>query len=244
MAENENQKTKRELFAERLKSRYPDREFVDDEAMYGQAGEDYDAYENELSGYRERESKLEELFAKDPKNAQFLADMAAGKDPWIVVIERLGTDGITELLNDPEKKAAYEEANKRYAERLAKEKEIEAEYDRNMEESQRVREELDAIHGVEAVDAALGVIDQMTKDAIMGKVTREAVEMAMKIVNRDADLANARSEGEIAGRNAKIEERMRRQQTGDGMPQMGGATAPAPAPKRRGFFDDLPKRKF
>lgn len=244
MAENENQKTKRELFAERLKSRYPDREFVDDEAMYGQAGEDYDAYENELSGYRERESKLEELFAKDPKNAQFLADMAAGKDPWIVVIERLGTDGITELLNDPEKKAAYEEANKRYAERLAKEKEIEAEYDRNMEESQRVREELDAVHGVEAVDAALGVIDQMTKDAIMGKVTKEAVEMAMKIVNRDADLANARSEGEIAGRNAKIEERMRRQQTGDGMPQMGGATAPAPAPKRRGFFDDLPKRKF
>lgn len=244
MAENENQKTKRELFAERLKSRYPDREFADDEAMYGQAGEDYDAYENELSGYRERESKLEELFARDPKNAQFLADMAAGKDPWIVVIERLGTDGITELLNDPEKKAAYEEANKRYAERLAKEKEIEAEYDRNMEESQRVREELDAIHGVEAVDAALGVIDQMTKDAIMGKVTKEAVEMAMKIVNRDADLANARSEGEIAGRNAKIEERMRRQQTGDGMPQMGGATAPAPAPKRRGFFDDLPKRKF
>jgi hypothetical protein len=244
MAENENQKTKRELFAERLKGRYPDREFVDDEAMYGQAGEDYDAYENELSGYRERESKLEELFAKDPKNAQFLADMAAGKDPWIVVIERLGTDGITELLNDPEKKAAYEEANKRYAERLAKEKEIEAEYDRNMEESQRVREELDAIHGVEAVDAALGVIDQMTKDAIMGKVTKEAVEMAMKIVNRDADLANARSEGEIAGRNAKIEERMRRQQTGDGMPQIGGASAPAPAPKKRGFFDDLPKRKF
>ena len=244
MAENENQKTKRELFAERLKSRYPDREFADDEAMYGQAGEDYDAYENELNGYREREGQMEELFARDPKNAQFLADMAAGKDPWIVVIERLGTDGITELLNDPEKKAAYEEANKRYAERLAKEKEIEAEYDRNMEESQRVREELDAIHGVEAVDAALGVIDQMTKDAIMGKVTKEAVEMAMKIVNRDADLANARSEGEIAGRNAKIEERMRRQQTGDGMPQMGGATAPAPAPKKRGFFDDLPKRKF
>lgn len=231
MAENENQKTKRELFAERLKGRYPDRDFTDDEAMYGQAGEDYDAYENELSGYRERESKLEELFAKDPKNAQFLADMARGEDPWLVVIERLGTDGITELLNDPEKKAAYEEANKRYAERLAKEKEIEAEYDRNMEESQRVREELDAIHGVEAVDAALGVIDQMTKDAIMGKVTKEAVEMAMKIVNRDADLANARSEGEIAGRNAKIEERMRRQQTGDGMPQMGGATAAAPAPK-------------
>ena len=113
-----------------------------------------------------------------------------------------------------------------------------------MDESQKVREELDAIHGVEAVDAALAVIDQMTKDAIMGKVTKEAIEMAMKMANREADIENARSEGEIAGRNAKIEEQIRKPQAGDGMPQIGGANAPAPAPKKRGFFDDLPRRKF
>ena len=244
MAENEKQKTNRDLFAERLKSRYPDREFADDDAMYGQAVEDYGAYENELNGYREREGQMEELFARDPKNAQFLADMAAGKDPWIVVIERLGTDGITELLNDPEKKAAYEEANRKYAERVAKEKELQAEADRNAEESARLVEQMNAQYGEEVVDAVLMVLDKMMKDYIMSKVTPEAFDMALKVVNREADLANARSEGEIAGRNAKIEERMRRQQSGDGMPQIGGATAAAPAPKRKGFFDDLPRRKF
>ena len=244
MAENNETKGKRELYIERLKAKYPDREYADDEALFGQVGEDYDAYENELNGYREREGKLTEMFDKDPRSAQFIADMARGEDPWIAVIKRIGSDGIIELINDPEKQAAYEEANKEYAERVLKEKELEAEYNKNMAESQKVREELDAIHGAEAVDAALAVIDQMTKDAIMGKVTKDAIEMAMKIVNRDADLANARSEGEVAGRNAKIEEKMRRKEGGDGMPQLGGANATVSQPKKKGFFDDLPKRKF
>ena len=244
MAENNETKGKRELYIERLKAKYPEREYADDEALFGQVGEDYDAYENELNGYREREGKLTEMFDKDPRSAQFIADMARGEDPWIAVIKRIGSDGIIELINDPEKQAAYEEANKEYAERVLKEKELEAEYNKNMAESQKVREELDAIHGAEAVDAALAVIDQMTKDAIMGKVTKDAIEMAMKIVNRDADLANARSEGEVAGRNAKIEEKMRRVEGGDGMPQIGGANVTVPQPKKKGFFDDLPKRKF
>ena len=244
MAENNETKGKRELYIERLKAKYPDREYADDEALFGQAGEDYDAYENELNGFREREGKLTEMFDKDPRSAQFIADMARGEDPWIAVIKRIGSDGIVELINDPAKQAAYEEANKEYAERMLKEKELEAAYEANMAESQKVREELDAIYGVENVDAALAVIDQMCKDAIMGKVTKEAIETALKIVNRDADIANARSEGEVAGRNAKIEEQIRKPQAGDGMPQIGGANAPAPAPKKRGFFDDLPRRKF
>ena len=239
MAENqETQKSKRDLFAERLKSRYPDKEFADDEAMYGQAGEDYDAYENELNGYREREGKLTDMFSRDPRSAQFIADMAKGADPWIAVIERLGVDGITDLMNNPSKKEAYEEANRAYAERVAKEKELEAEYERNQAESIKLREELDGQYGEETVDAALGVIDQMMKDAIMGKITRETFEMALKVVNHDADMTNARSEGEIAGRNAKIEERMRRQKSGDGMPVMGGANAGASGKnKKLSIFD-------
>lgn len=226
MAENqETSKSKRDLFAERLKSRYPDREFADDEAMYGQAGEDYDTYENELNGYRERENKITELFSRDPRSAQFFKDMADGNDPWIAVIKRIGSNGIIELINDPEKQAAYEEANKEYADRLAKAEQLEAEYNANMAESQKVCEEMEAMYGEKAVDAALALIDQIRQDAIVGKVTKEAIEMAMKVINRDADMANARSEGEVAGRNAKIEEQIRKPQGGDGMPQIGGANA-------------------
>lgn len=243
MAENETPKSKRELVLERLTAKYPDRKWDDDEALMGQVEDDYADYEKRIGDYAANEAKMEEMFRNDPKNAQFIADMAAGKDPWIAVVERLGIDGITELMNDPEKKAAYEEANKAYAERVAREKELEAEADRNAEESARFIEQMNAQHGEEVVDAVLMVLDKMMKDYIMSKVTPEAFDMALKVVRHDADIENARSEGELAGRNAKIEEKLRTQQGGDGLPAMGGSSA-APVTKKKGFFDDLPRRKF
>lgn len=237
MEEVQTPKANRELYIERLKAKHPDREYADDEALFGQAGEDYDAYEQELNGYREREGKFTDMLNRNPSLAQFIADMARDESPWISVIKRIGSDGIIELINDPEKQAAYEEADKEYAKRVAEERDLEEAYSANMVESQKVREDMDARYGEETVDAALAVIDQMCKDAIMGKVTKDAIEMAIKIVNHDADMANARVEGEVAGRNAKIEERMRHRESGDGMPQMGGANTKPSKPSRPSFFD-------
>ena len=133
MAENQTStasgKSKRDLFGERLKKKYPDRDYADDEALFGQINDD-----NELGQYKERESRLTDLLSKDNRAAQFIADMANGNDPWLAVIERLGIDGITDLMNDPSKQEAYAEANKKYVERLAKEKSLEEEYEKNMRE--------------------------------------------------------------------------------------------------------------
>ena len=138
MAENQTPtapaKSKRDLFGERLKKKYPDRDYADDEALFGQINDDYDQYDNELGQYKERESRLTDLLSKDNRAAQFIADMAKGNDPWLAVIERLGIDGITDLMNDPSKQEAYAEANKKYVERLAKEKSLEEEYEKNMKE--------------------------------------------------------------------------------------------------------------
>jgi hypothetical protein len=46
-----------------LKAKYPDREFADDEALFGQINDDYDGYDKELSGYKEREKALSGYFA-------------------------------------------------------------------------------------------------------------------------------------------------------------------------------------
>ena len=240
----EPKKGRRELFVERLKAKYPDQEYADDEALFGRIDDDYTDYDNQLNRYRESEGKLTNVLETNHSAAQFLADMANEKDPWVAVIKRIGSDGVIELINDPAKQEAYQEANKEYVARLAKEKELEAEYNQNLAESMKVREAMDAQYGEAAVDAAIAIVDQIMKDALVGKVTKETIEMAMKMANREADIENARSEGEIAGRNAKIEEQIRKPQAGDGMPQIGGANAPAPAPKKRGFFDDLPRRKF
>lgn len=142
MAENQANKSKKELFAERLKSKYPDREYADDEALFGQINDDYDDYDNKLKGHLENEKRLTELFERDPRNAQFITDMARGTDPWIAMVERLGIDGITDIINNPEHKEALAEANKKHVEQLANSAELEKEYEKNIEDSFGLFEQL------------------------------------------------------------------------------------------------------
>ena len=233
-------KSKRELIGERLKAKYPDREYADDEALYGQINDDYDEYESELGKYKERESRITELFAKDPRSARFIADMAKGDDPWIGVIERLGIDGVTDLMNDPSKQEAYAEANKKYIERIAKEKELEDEYQANISESLQMLEQYQQERGLDddIIDAAMDLIMRITHEAILGKFTAATVDMALKAITHEADMNNARTEGTVAGRNARIEERLRKPTTGDGQPNLAGSNnAPTLKSSNRSMFD-------
>lgn len=237
MAENQTPtpptKSKRELFGERLKKKYPDREYADDEALFGQISDDYDEYDNQIGQYKERESRLTDLFSKDPRSAQFITDMAKGNDPWLAVIERLGIDGVTDLINDPSKQAEYAEANKKYVERLAKEKSLEEEYQKNFAESMDLLEQIQKEKqlGDETIDAAMNLVMSIANEAIVGKFTAETINMALNAVNHDADVQNARTEGTVAGRNAKIEEKLRKPKGGDGQPDLAGSNN---APTRQG----------
>ncbi len=243
MAENQSpapSKSKREKFGERLKQKYPDREYADDEALFGQIDDDYADYDNQLNEYKDRESKLADLFAKDPKNAEFITDMAKGNDPWIAVLERLGIDGVTDLLNDPEKQAEYAEANKKYVERLAKEKTLEEEYQKNFAESMDLLEKIQTERqlGDETVDAAMDLVMKIANEAVVGKFTEEPINMALNAVTHDADVQNARTEGTVAGRNAKIDEHLRKPKAGDGQPNLAGSNnAPTRKSSGRSMFD-------
>lgn len=234
-------KSKRENFGERLKKKYPDREYPDDEALFGQINDDYDDYDNQLNQYKEREGRLSDLLSKDPRSAQFIADMAKGNDPWLAVIERLGIDGITDLMNDPEKQAEYAEANKKYVERLAKEKSLEDEYQKNFAESMDLLEQIQQEKqlGDDTIDAAMELVIRIANEAIVGKFTSETIEMALNAVTHDADVDNARTEGTVAGRNEKIEEKLRKPKTGDGLPSLAGSnnTPRSQEKKPRNFFD-------
>lgn len=238
MAENQTPtapaKSKRDLLGERLKKKYPDRDYADDEALFGQINDDYDEYDTELGQYRDRESRLTDLLSKDPRSAQFITDIAKGTDPWIAVIERLGIDGVTDLLNDPKKQSEYAEANKRYVERVAKERELEDEYEKNMREvTLPMLERMKQERGIsdDMIDAAWDYLHHVADAAIRGTFTEADIDMALKAVNHDADVENARTEGTVAGRNAKIDEKLRKPQTGDGTPNLAGSNN---APTRNG----------
>lgn len=235
-------KSRRELFGERLKKKYPDREYADDEALFGQIDDDYADYDKQIADYKEREGKITDMFARDPQSAHFITEMAKGGDPWLGVIERLGIDGVTDLLNDPSKREEYVAANKRYLARIAKEQELEQEYNKNMQEvTLPMLERIKVERGIgdETIDEAWALLHKIADEVILGNFTEDTFLMALNAINHDADVANARSEGAVAGRNAKIEEKLRKQSQGDGTPVLNGSNnMPAQRSSRRTIFDE------
>lgn len=240
MAEEKQVKSRRDQFGERLKKKYPDREYADDEALFGQINDDYDEYDSQLSGYKERESKLTDMFTKDPQSAQFITDMAQGKDPWASLINRIGIDGVKEMLDDPAKMEEFSKSNKEYVDRMAKQKGLEEEWEKNMKTTLAMLEQKQQELGLsdEQIDAAADWIKQVTNDAVIGIIKPETIDMALKAINHDADIAAASEEGEIRGKNAKVEARLRKPKRGDGTPTLAGANnAPAPSRQKGSIFD-------
>jgi hypothetical protein len=62
----------------------------------------------------------------------------------------------------------------------------------------------------------------ISSDGVLGKFSPESIKMALKAMNHDADVAQAAHEGEVKGRNIKIEEKLRTKKKGDGTAPLDG----------------------
>lgn len=216
-------KSNRDRYTERLKAKYPDREFADDEALFGQINDDYDGYENEVNGYKEREKALSDLFASNPRSAAFLTDWRNGEDPIVGLIRKFGDD-FKAALEDPEKVEALAEANKEYAERIAKEKEYEEQYQKNINETYSTIEQVQQEDNLsdEDVDNVMEFLINIMRDGMLGKFSAESIRMGLKAINHDIDVEEAGQEGEVKGRNAKIEAKLRKSGKNDGTANLAG----------------------
>lgn len=240
MDENKQVTSGRERVGARLKNKYPDKEYADDEALFRQISDDYDEYDAALKGYKEREGKLTDMFTRDPRSAQFITDMAQGKDPWVSLINRIGIEGVKELLEDPSKIDDFAKSNKEYVDRLSKQKELEALWEKNMrEQTLPMLEAKKTEYGLsdEEIDAAADWIRDVTNDAVTGLIKAETIDMALKAINHDTDVASASAEGEIRGKNTKVEAQLRKPVRGDGTPTLAGTNnAPATYGRNSSIF--------
>ena len=227
MADTEQIKSKRDLHLERLRKKYPEKKFEDDEEIFGQIYDDYDQYEQENGAYRDREKTLSDMFSADPRSAYFLNDMREGKDPVMGLVSRFGME-VKDVLDDPEMQDKIKEANQEYLDRVAKSRELDEEYSRNMdttlqtlsqyqEEMQLSDDEIDEICA-----AWLGIV----RDGVMGKLSRETITLMANALNHDSDVANAQEQGKVAGRNSRIVEQLRKSKQGDGITALNGRNNP------------------
>lgn len=216
-----------------MSSRYPDQQFGTDDDIYAKIADDYAANDKEIARYKEQEGKIKNLFTRDARSAKFMSDWMEGGDPVIAMIEQYGDDFRT-ALDDPEMKEKLAEANKKFVEQLAEEKKLEDEYNKNIEESIAVLDELEEKEGIsgDKLDDAILHLKTIANDVFMGKFTKEAIQAALKAQNYDADVESAAQEAEVRGRNAKVEEQLRKPKQTDGMPQLGSRSTGGSAPQR------------
>ena len=231
---NQQVKSKRQSVTDRLSQRYPDKDFTDEEQFFGQISDDYDDYDKNIAGYQEREKAFSDMFTSDPRSAQFVNDWRNGQDPVVGLVRLFGTD-IKDAIDDPEKQEEIAKANQEYVEKVAKQKELDDEYQKNLAESLQMLDDLQAQENLtdDQVDEAMTLLITIVKDGIVGKFSADSIHMAMKAINHDADVTNANQEGLVQGKNTKIEEKLRKPKQGDGLANLDGSNNKGSAPRQR-----------
>lgn len=223
MAEKETTKSRRDAVLERLRSRHPDTQLEEDEDIFGRISDDYDDYEERISKADEHEKAFSDMFTSDPRSARLMMEWKNGEDPAVALLRIYGDD-IKEALDDPEKQEAIAAANKEYMERVSKESDYEREYTENLQQTLKLLEEYQSECGYsdEQIDNAMERVVGISKDAMMGKFSKETLDMIFKALNYDSAVEEAGAEGELRGRNSKIEEKLRTSVKGDGTAALDG----------------------
>jgi len=208
---------------ERMAKKYPDKNFDDEDVFFGAINDDYDGVVAENNGYKEREKAFSDMFSSDPRSAAFLTNWRKGEDPAVQLVRQFGTE-IKDAIDDPDRQEQIAAANKEYVERIAKEKELDDVYQKNLEASLKYLDEFQQKNGLsdEEIDQTMEFLVGIVKDGILGKFSPESIDMARKAITHDADVTTASQEGEVRGKNTKVEEKLRKQEKGDGTKQLDG----------------------
>lgn len=238
---NENVMTSRERINERYAKKYPEKDFssaesaamVDDEIIA-----ELEKFDAELEGYRANDAKIKDLFKSDPRSANFMVTwMAGGGNPIAYLLDIFGPE-LQEALESEEGRAKIIESTNKWLERKANEEKGEAERMANYEQSINDLVAFADEKGISEEQAmqVFEKVNQIGFDVIEGKYTREAYEMAYNAMNYSTDVESARKEGEVAGRNAKIEEKLAKVEKPAEMPPavggQGAAVSEVAKPKK------------
>lgn len=239
----------RERMLQRARERYPDRTFADIGATEMPEGvSDLDDAIDEMledliakdAAGAENNQRLVELLASDPTAAEFLQRWIDTKDPRTAIIETFGDDlGMTE-----EGKANFKEQLESWRARKAENDKINAEADDNWAASLAALEEWGNAKGL-SLEQKRDVMLRLLAIAMNGqenKYNAEDFDLAYNAINHDADVAQAREAGEVAGRNAKISAARRERNVAGTMPPASNGGQGGAAVERRPKNDESPWR--
>ena len=217
---------KKHRYADKLAKEFPDRKF--------EKPEDYDSALDEhltnLEGFKEKgvglNKKLIALFDAEPHVGDIVRDMVNGATFRQALARHISPDELTPDDGDPDhegwskNKTAREEAA---AKRKERETQREADFGASAEAMKAFAEENKMDE--ESAEAFYNKIDEMIGAINSGKITKEALLAMKRAFNYENDIAKAREEGLVAGKNENITARKETpEKQGDGIPRPSKST--------------------
>lgn len=204
------------MWRDRLSKRYPDREFTGQDGTDAQdviddsLEEMFSEYETRENEYTNNSRKLNELFASDPRVGTLFLRWAEGGNIMEHLIEDFG-DEFLDALASEEGKQKFLDSHNKWLDRMANSRKANEEADANFRESMSVLDAFQEEHNLtdEQAFAVFDKIHQIGSDMARGIYTADSYLLALNAINHDKDVATAKAEGELAGKNAKIKEKMR-----------------------------------
>ncbi len=217
-----------DLLVGKVKSRFSDRDFngpdgqISTNSLERGIVDALNEDEARIKGYSELEEKtnaLNEIFNNSPRSAVFLNTLATTGDPSAAIYKAYGKEAhdafvegdASELITSIEAEDAKLRAeNEKFEEE--KTANLKASFERldKWGESKGLNED-------QKVQTFMRFYDILS-DALLGIYSEELFEMGWKADHYSDDVESARHEGEVAGRNANIKEKMARRQETEAMP--------------------------
>lgn len=238
--ENEAVASNKDKFKASFASEYPDVDMADEEAYYGALNDRNDQYAKDkerLGELEDAQRQFGESLDADPQLAELFLEMTKpGGKPIDYLINHYA-QAFSDLVNDPDN----DQYRKALADKIAEDvataknrKEIEEQSEANITPS------LDALAKVsdemglsdEQVAEVFSKFVELEEKLMVSNVDEDMWRMLIHGLNYDADLEQARIEGETAGRNAKISEKLRSERPGS-LSMSGSTSTRNSAPVRK-----------
>lgn len=208
--ETTNTPSARQRLLDRARETFSDRTFSDlDNPVEGAADLDeaideiLTDYTTRQAEYDEKNEKLRDLLMSDPDMAEVVQLWVETGDPRKVIVEKFGDDlGMSE-----EARENFSESLNGWRERKAENDALSAEAETNWQQSLEALEEWGNAKNLsleQKRDVMLRLLG-IAFNGMVNKYTAEDFDLAFNASNYETDVAAARAEGEVTGRNAKIE---------------------------------------
>lgn len=207
--DNQKVAANKQKWLDNFSKRHSDIDQSDEEAYYGAINDDYDEYDERIKGYEDDNKRVKEMLEANPAFAQMLVEAHNGGNPW-KVLAQIGGEPLIELMKNPDDEELAQnvlDGMNDYAAKVKEHSALEKEAAANAGPSIDAMLEVADENGMsdEQTNEMYKLWDTIQQGAIVNKVEKSTWELLAKAIMHDENVMAAETEGEMRGKNAKMQ---------------------------------------